>query len=232
MPYLLSFHLQRLLNLSTWISSKFRYLLLFVVVIHLHCRYVFYLSLESNLREIFLFLDFFIIVYLVGLMLLYTLRVTLPISYRVWNSLNALSFIIYSSSLYLDFEDDYILRSLVKTNGPFFPSLRIMNISSLHIYPTITVLSTCLLGVLLLYFPFKVFFKPYESYSEYLKDSFFICMDSFYFFGVKMMAVFIGKTINESGGTNALYIVMSSVYGAIILAFLIRFIYLYHHNRL
>ena len=103
MPHLLSLHLQRLPHLPTGTSPKFRHLFLLMVVINLHTWYPIYLSLESNLREVFLFLDFFIILYLVGLMLLYTLRVTLPISYRIWNSLNALSFVIYSSSLYLDF---------------------------------------------------------------------------------------------------------------------------------
>ena len=103
-------------------------------------------------------------VYLVGLMLLYTLRVSLPISYRIWNALNALSFIIYSSTVYLDFEDEFILKSLVRSNGPFFPTLRIMSISTFHIFPTITVLGSFLLAIFLLYLPIKVFIKDYDSF--------------------------------------------------------------------
>ena len=43
--------------------------------------------------------------FMVGLMMLYGLRVKLPVSYRLWSALNALSLLLYSQVLYLDFED-------------------------------------------------------------------------------------------------------------------------------
>jgi|LakMenEpi03Aug12_release.lakeMendotaPanAssembly.Ray.scaffolds.fasta_scaffold6122858_1 hypothetical protein len=52
--------------------------------------------IEYVLRPIILFLDMFIKLYLVGIMLLYILKVRLPISYRIWSGLNLLSLLIYN----------------------------------------------------------------------------------------------------------------------------------------
>ena len=170
--------------------------------------------------------------YLVGIMFLYLLRIKLPISYRIWNGLNALSLLVYSQVLYFDFEDEYILKSLAVSNGPFFASYRVMNLQPSHLYPTVTIFGSVLLAFLLLYLPYHIFYQPYETFLEYLKDTFLIFLDSFYFFSVKMMCYFIGKTISESGGSDAVYLAMSIVYGIIILAFLIKFVYFYHQQKL
>ena len=161
-------------------------------------------------------------------MLLYVLRIQLPISYRIWNGLNAISLLVYSEVIYFDFEDEYMLKSLAVSNGPFFSSSRVMNIGPSHLYPTVTIFGSILVAIFLLYLPYQIFYQSHESFLEYLKDTSLIFLDSFYFFSAKMMCFYIGKTINESGGESALSLAMSIVYGVIIFVFLVKFIYFYH----
>ena len=125
-----------------------------------------------------------------------------------------------------------MLKSLAITNGPFFSSYRVMSIAPSHLYPTVTIFGSILVAVFFLYLPYHIFYQPYETFLEYLKDTVFLFLDSFYFFSVRMMCYFIGKTINETGGSSALYLAMSIVYGVIILAFLVKFIYFYHQQKM
>lgn len=43
--------------------------------------------------------------YIVGVMLLYLLKVRLPLSYRCWSGLNGLSLLVYSPAIYFQYED-------------------------------------------------------------------------------------------------------------------------------
>lgn len=53
-------------------------------------------NLESSIRELIQFLDMFIKLYIVGIMLLYVLRAKLPLSYRCWSGLCGLSLLVYN----------------------------------------------------------------------------------------------------------------------------------------
>lgn len=48
------------------------------------------------MRQVMLFIDLFVKLYLVGVMLLYVLKVRVPISYRLWSAINGLSLLIYN----------------------------------------------------------------------------------------------------------------------------------------
>lgn len=51
---------------------------------------------ETTLRPMLHFLTMFMQLLVVGVMLLYVLRVRLPLSYRVWSGLNGLSLLLYN----------------------------------------------------------------------------------------------------------------------------------------
>lgn len=57
------------------------------------------------MRQVVQFANMFIQLYLVGLMVLYILKARLPLSYRCWSGLNGLSLLIYSTAIYLQYEE-------------------------------------------------------------------------------------------------------------------------------
>jgi hypothetical protein len=63
-----------------------------------------------------------------------------------------------------------MLKSLAISNGPYFASFRVMEISTSHILPTLAVVIIMIVLIGLLYFPFAVFGKARENLVEYLKN--------------------------------------------------------------
>jgi hypothetical protein len=66
-----------------------------------------------------MFLNYFIKLYIVGVMVLYVLRVRLPISFRIYSGLGGLSLLIYNQIFFLFYEDEISLKGLAISNGPY-----------------------------------------------------------------------------------------------------------------
>ena len=118
------------------------------------------LDVESQLRPGLAFMTMFFQLVLIGLMLLYLFRGRMPVSYRIWSAVNGMSLLIYNQIFYLDYEEEYSLKAMVAaTNGPYFATYRINNISTIYILPTVT-----LAGIIAVLFP--MLYLPYRALAQ------------------------------------------------------------------
>lgn len=69
-------------------------------------------------------------------------------------------------------------------------------------------------------------------YCWYLKENWGRFFDSLVFLACRFMFYFIGLTITQAGKKDFLFIIISAVYGGIILANWVRMIYKYHEDTL
>lgn len=102
-------------------------------------------------------------------MLLYCLKIRLPISYRIITGLQGLGLLIYSKVIYLYFENYYGLRILSKSNGFYNMPYRLQSLSFYYVLPIIILFCCFLAALFILYYPMKTFKQDYEDYCDYLK---------------------------------------------------------------
>lgn len=88
-----------------------------------------------------------------------------------------------------------MLRSMAISNGPFFISYRVMDLSTSHIFPTMVVLIVLIVLLVICYFPFQTFNGNSPTLEDYCKDKGFQILDSAYFITCRMMYFYIGKLI-------------------------------------
>jgi len=106
-----------------------------------------------------MFINMLIQLYLVGTMLLYILRVKLPISYRIYSGLAGLSLLVYNQIFYLPYESELLLKGIAVSNGPYFSFYRIAQLNQLYIFPTLALLIVVMALFIVLYKPLQIFNK-------------------------------------------------------------------------
>jgi hypothetical protein len=132
----------------------------------------------------------FIQLYIVGIMVLYVLKICLPISYRVESGLGCLSLLIYNKIFYIAYEDEISLKTLVITNGTYFSMFRVHSLSLVDILPSVVILIIMIILLFLLYFPMIRFNRSHLSIESYIINEGLTYLDSVYFFVRRMMFFF------------------------------------------
>ena len=102
-------------------------------------------------------------------MMLFCLKVRLPLTYRIISALQGISLIVFSQHLYLRFEDFYLLKILYKSNGYYSQPDRVSTQPLHFITPVLVLLVGFAFGLIGLYFPTRIHTHNYESYTAYLK---------------------------------------------------------------
>lgn len=180
-----------------------------------------------------MFINMFIQLYIVGIMMLYVLRTRLPLSYRVYSGLAGISLLIYNTIFYLPYESQFAMKGLAVANGPYFSIFRVAAINQYYIFPTVGLLLIMLALLIVLYFPLQTFNKPQPTIINYIIKEGPAMFDSAYFFASRMMFFYIGLIIEESSnGVATMYIVVAALYGLFILIAWGRCLYQYHQGTL
>jgi hypothetical protein len=137
-----------------------------------HCNYPWQSECteKPELRGLVMFLNIFIQLYIVGVMVLYLLRTRLPVSYRIYNWLGGLSLLIYTEAFYKSSEVEMSLNGLVISHGPYFDEPLKYIVELQHILPTVTLVAVMAVSIGVLYVPLERFNYRYPSFFDYLKN--------------------------------------------------------------
>lgn len=95
------------------------------------------------------------------MVILYCLKIKLPLSYRVLSGLQGISLLIYSSNIYFDNEDFYMLRTFNLLSGPYNLTYRLESLSNTHAIQTYILLCVFVFLLLVLYYPSNTFYKQF-----------------------------------------------------------------------
>jgi hypothetical protein len=79
-------------------------------------------------------------------------------SYRVLSGLQAMSCIIYSKVIYLDYEDFFVLRFFNLLSGPYQIDYRLQALSTNHAIQTYVLLGFFIFLLIVLYYPSQTFY--------------------------------------------------------------------------
>jgi len=109
--------------------------------------------------------DLVFVVVVALVMVLYCLRAKLLYSYRIIVGLQSLSLLLYSSQIYLYYENEYGLRTLSKANGPYLLTYRNDSLSLNTGLNSIALLGCFLSALFLGYYPMKWMKQNYEGFG-------------------------------------------------------------------
>lgn len=164
---------------------------------------------------------------------MFCLKIKITISYRIVVALQSISFLLFSKTFHLSYENIYALKLLLKSNIYISSSLSRLSIPTINfIIPVcfmfvgaiILLLSLCLLTKILSQ-------KTYEGYCDYIKDNIWYLMLCFYYFSSRIMAFYIGLWITTLS-TNIMDLTTIIVFGVIILVVTLKLLYDFHKGKL
>ncbi len=142
-----------------------------------------------------------------------------------------ISCLIYSRLIYLDYEDFFVMRYFNLLSGPFRLEYRLHGLSMDHALQSYLLLGLFIFLMVFLYYPSQTFHKKIDSFWEYLKLNILEYLENFYYFGGKMMFLYIGMFI-QANSKEILLIVHMVLFCLLILAVFGRLIMEYHRNSL
>lgn len=119
-------------------------------------------------------------------------------TYRVLSGLQAMSCILYSKVIYLEYEDFFVLRYFNLLSGPFQIDYRLQSLSTNHAIQSYVLFGFFIFLLFVLYYPSQTFYKKSDSFWEYLKQNILEYFENFYYFGGKMMFLYIGMFIQST----------------------------------
>jgi hypothetical protein len=91
------------------------------------------------------------------IVIMYCLKVKLPISYRLVSGIQGLALLIYSSNMYLDYEDFFLLKTFNFLSGPYQLQYRLQNLSNQHAKQVYYLLAFFFVLFMIFYYPTKAF---------------------------------------------------------------------------
>ena len=152
-------------------------------------------------------------------------------SYRVLSGLQTISCLIYSRVIYLEYEDFFVMRYFNLLSGPFRIDYRLQSLSTDHAAQTYILFGFFMFMMVFLYWPSQTFHKKIDSFWDYLKINVLEYFENFYYFGGKMMFLYIGMFI-QSTSRGIPLIVHMALFCLLILIVFARLIMEYHKNSL
>lgn len=149
--------------LWAWSFDRLRRLLLLNCMgSKLYLKYIPF-NLVSALKPIFQTLDSLYICLFPLVMILFTLKAKTPLSYRVVSGLQSFSMLISSDQFYLSYESFFGLKTIYRSNGFYMFGANRLDTSSVYFaIPVLVLFCAFLLGLFLMYSPYKAFVKSYE----------------------------------------------------------------------
>jgi hypothetical protein len=108
-------------------------------------------------EDVFKFGDSILRVCFIFIVIMYCLKVKLPISYRLVSGIQGLALLIYSSNMYLDYEDFFLLKTFNFLSGPYQLQYRLQNLSNQHAKQVYYLLAFFFVLFMIFYYPTKAF---------------------------------------------------------------------------
>jgi hypothetical protein len=93
------------------------------------------------------------------LIVLYCLKIKLPLSYRVLSGLQGISLLIYSPNIIINDDDFFMLKTFNLLSGPYNLTYRLDSLSNAHAFQTYILLGLFIFLLLVLYYPSNTFYK-------------------------------------------------------------------------